>query len=425
MTMHIVVVGLNHQSAPVEVRERVSFSEAGARTAHQTLRQQAGIYEALILSTCNRVEVYVVSVCASAGEVAARSVLNCEEPLYVHRDSDAVEHLFRVASGIESMIVGETEILGQVRRALEMAQASGAAGRVLTSLFQNALRTGRRARNETAVGQHALSVSSAAVDLARQNAGDLQNGTVMVIGTGEVAAHAVAALRHRRSGAPLPTRLIIASRTLARAQATVEEWGLSGFSIAAITEDVMEHFLDRVDVIIAATAVTGPLVSAAAISRSVAERTRPLVIVDLGVPRNIDPLVRAVRNVVYLDMDDVQKAIAANTEARMREIGPVQAIAAEEASSFMSWLRALWVQPLVVDLRSRAEEIRLTELERAMGRLGHLSDQDRMAVEALTQTIIRKILHEPTVRLKENAGGASGYLYAEALRTLFNLEQPG
>ena len=422
MTMHIVVVGLNHHSASVEVRERASFSEEGARAAQEKLRQQGGVYEAAILSTCNRVEVYVVSVCASAGEVAARSVFHGDEPLYVHKDVEAVEHLFRVAAGVESMVVGETQILGQVRRAFEAAQQWGGAGRVLSALFQQALRTGKRARTETEIGHHAVSVSSAAIDLARRSLDVERGASALIIGTGEIARHALDALRNQRVAI---SRLYIASRTLARAQAAVEEWQLSNIAVETITEDAVEAILGRVNLVIAATAVSGPMVSASMLERAVASRTEALVIVDLGVPRNIDPMVRGSRNVNYFDMDDVQSAIAVNGEARLREVGSVKRIAAEEAEEFMSWMKALWVQPLVVGLRSRAEEIRFSEFERAMARLRHLSDQDRRDVEALTETIIRKLLHEPTVRLKENAGEPSGHLYAEALRSLFNLEEQG
>lgn len=409
--MHIVVVGFNHQSAPVGVREQVSFAGPAVAAVHEELRQQTGVHEVTVLSTCNRTEVYTVSICPLAGEAAARSLLTRAAPyLYAHRGRAAIEHLFRVASGIDSIVLGESEILGQVRRAAEAARELGVSKRVLTMLFQQAVQAGKRARTETRISHHAVSTAGAAVALARAHGGELGGKTVLLIGTGEIASQSADAMRNDAVG-----RLIIASRSAARASNLAVNLSGKFSTIEAVTFEQLDSSIDQADIVIAGTSCSEPVVT------SIASRSKPLVVVDLGVPRNIS-IGNAV-GVEYFDIDALNQLVESNLGERRREVGPVERIIAAEADLFESWLRGLGVQPIIATLHGRAEEIRIAELERALRRLSGLSEDDRNVIEALTQSIVNKLLHHPTIRLKEHASEGRGYQFAEALRDLFKLEQ--
>lgn len=413
--MHIVVVGFNHQSAPVEVREQASFTGAAIASVHEELKKRGGVHEVIILSTCNRTEIYTVSVCPLAGETAARSLLASAEPyLYAHRDRDAVDHLFRVASGIDSLVLGETEILGQVRKAAELAREVHVSGRILGTLFQQALHAGKRARSETKIGHHALSTASASVALVRAQAGDLAGKTVLLIGTGMIAGQTVDALRNDGVG-----RLIVASGTASRAIERAGEWTGKFPSIEAIPFEDLAAAVPRADVVIAASTCAKPILTASMIG----PRATALVVVDVGVPRNVDSQIAAIPRVQYFDIDDLNQVVEANLAERRREVAPVEKIVRTEVEGYETWLRTLGVQPVITTLRGRIEQIRSQELEKAMRRMGELSPRDREAVEALTRSIVSKILHNPTIRLKEHANDGRGYQFAEAVRDLFDLEQ--
>lgn len=415
--MHIVVTGLNHQTAPVELRERLSLSGDRLIEAHDALRRLPGVHEAVVLSTCNRTEVYTVSICPAAGEGAARTLLaGAGDSLYVHRGQAAVEHLFSVAAGIDSLIVGESQILRQVRCAAEGAQESGAGGRILGALFQEAVRTGKRARTETGIGRHTLSIASAAVELGRRSIGTLAGRTVMVIGTGTMAAHAVAAIQRYEAA-----RILLVSRSAGRAADQALALSDGRCEIEAVPGQAMETRLPEADLVIAATKSSEPLLRRVAVENAVAGRAERMVLVDVAVPRNIAADVRGLRNTMAYDIDDLKGLVDSNLAARQREVAHVREIVTLEACSFLDWMRALWVQPIISDLRSKADEIRRGELERTMRRMDGLSERERAMVDALTQSIVSRILHDPTLLLKQRAVEGDGYPFAEALRELFRL----
>lgn len=414
--MHIVVVGLNHQTAPVEVREQMSLSASAIATVQEELRGQPGIHEVTILSTCNRTEIYTVSVCAAGGEAASRSLLAAgASHLYVYRDQEAVQHLFRVAAGIDSAILGETQVLGQVSAAFELAHQGAVTGAILSTLFQQAVHTGKRARSETEISRHSLSPSSTAIALARGRLGSLEDRNVVLIGTGAMASHAAVVLRSDRIA-----RLTVVSRSQQRAAEKASLWMGSFPHVEAATVGRFSDSIESADLVVAATVSEEPVLTAAMVTRRT--RSSPLVVVDLGVPRNVEAAVRGLPGVVHFDIDDLNQIVEANLAERRAETAPVERIVEAELESFLAWFHALGVQPLIVDLRSHAEQIRLSELDRALRRLNHLSPQERQIVEGLTQSIVSKLLHQPTIRLKQHATDGRGFQFAEALRDLFNLE---
>jgi glutamyl-tRNA reductase len=415
--MHIVVVGLNHETAPIEAREQTSLSASAIVTVQNELRGQPGMHEVTILSTCNRTEIYTVSVCASGGEAASRSLLSAGAPyLYVYRDDEAVEHLFRVAAGIDSAILGETQVLGQVGAAFELAHQGGVTGGILSTLFQQAVHAGKRARTETAISRNTLSPSHAAVALARGKLASLADRNVVLIGTGAMASSAADALRNDGIA-----KLTVVSRDVYRAAGKAADWMTSFRHVEAIALADVAEAVASADLVVAATTSSDPILTVDVVARRTSAEV--LVVLDMGVPRNVEAAVRGLPGVLHFDIDDLNEVVESNLAERRREIAPVERIVKEEVESFLAWFQALWIQPLLIDLRSRAEAIRSGELDRALRRLASLSPQQREIVESLTQTIVSKLLHEPTIRLKQYATESRGYLFAEALRDLFNLEQ--
>lgn len=416
----IVAVGLNHKVAPVEVRERFAFREETVGTVLDSLGQIAS--ERVVLSTCNRMEVYAVPLRQKQAAVEIRRFLHslrCPSLaesevvpyLYALHNDEAVKHLFGVAAGIDSMILGEPQILGQVRDSYELAAARGATGSVLSALFQRALVAGKRARTETGISRNAASVSHAAVELARQIFGEISSRTVLVVGAGEMSELTAKNLVDNGVGS-----ILVVNRTRERAQELAARFGGT-----ALGWDSMGEALLRADIVITSTGssstIFGPdLVGAVLRDR----RGRPLFLVDIAVPRDVDPAVGQMENVFLYDIDDLQSAVAANLREREKEIGKVQAIVDEEAATFVAWLRCQEVVPTIVALRDRLEQIRQGELARYGARLS-LGERERNAVEALTQAMVNKILHGPTVRLKAQANDGACGLYVDAVRALFDL----
>jgi glutamyl-tRNA reductase len=409
----IALVGLSHQSTPIEVRERafVPLPQAAALA-----RDLAGEGEAVCLSTCNRTELYLVGADAEPRGLAALegvSGLPEEELLgvvYRLHDEAAALHLFRVAAGLDSMVPGEGEILGQVREAYE----EGAPGAILDRLFRQALHAGKKVRAETAIGESPASVSSAAAALAQQVFGDLGGCRVLLAGAGHVAELAARSLVAR--GASIA---FVANRSEERAGDLARRFGG-----AAIPLDGAVDHLVEVDVLLAATGapertLTREHVEAALRGR----RGRPLFLIDLAVPRNLDPAIHELDGCFLYDIDDLESVVSAGLAGRRREAGRAEAIVAAEAERFRKWHASREVVPEIASLRAWAEEIRAAELERARARLG-LSEDQHAAVESVTAQIVAKLLHLPTVRLKEAAAGADGGSYAQALRHLFGLDEP-
>jgi glutamyl-tRNA reductase len=387
--MHLVLVGISHHHAPVELRERVALDPEQAAA----LAAQLG--EAVCLSTCNRTELYLVADDAEEAERRAVAALAELEPqvepaLYRLRDQAAALHLFRVAAGLDSLVPGEGEILGQVRAAYE----AGTPGLVLDKVFRQALHAGRKVRAQTAIGESPASVSSAAAALAEQVFGDLDGCRIMLIGVGEVGDQAARNLRRR--GAEIA---LTANSKTDRAQ--------------------LEAELARVDVVVSATSSAGYVLDAETVER--ARNGRQLLFIDLAVPRDLDPAIHELDSCYLYDIDDLEAIVSETLVGRRGEAIRAEAIVATEAEKFHAWHASLDVVPAIASLRAHAEEIREAELRKAEGVLGRLDDTQRRAVESMTAQIVNKLLHLPTVRMKQAAVSADGVIYAEAVRHLFGL----
>ena len=416
--MRLVLVGTSHKSAPVELRERLHLkdSEAGALAA-----AIANGGEAVALSTCNRTEVYLVDDGEGAGEralgaLADRAALpaaKLRESTYAVADEGAAVHLFRVAAGLDSLIPGEAQILGQVRAAYEAACESDAVGPALHRLFGQALRVGRRVRTETAIAENPASISSAAAELAERLLGDLRDRRVLVIGAGKMADLAAVNLAARGAQS-----IVVANRSPESAMRLAERFGGQ-----AVGLDALEEELVRADLVVASTSAEGQVVGADDVGRALAQRAgRPLSFIDIAVPRDLDPAIGELDGCHLYDIDDLQSVVDASVASRREEAVRAEAIVAEEGERFLEWWRSLDVVPAIASLRARAESIRRAELERAERRLASLTPSERQAVEALTSQIVAKLLHLPTVRMKEAAAAEDGLAYAEAVRHLFDLE---
>lgn len=417
--MHVVVVGVSHPSAPLAIRERLALApEACAGLLARAL--SAGADEAVVLVTCGRTELYAARRNSAPDPVALASLLaetgrapleSLQPYLEQRRGRDAIVHLLRVASGVGSLVLGESEILGQVARAHESAAREGMSGPVLGRLFGTAVRAGRRARDETAIGAKAISVPSVAVQAALRALGTLEGRVVLVLGAGETSELAVRALMAR--GAALP---IIMNRTLARAEALAAVFGTR-----AEPMDRLLPTLAGVDVVVSSTGAPRALLSADDVRRAMRAREgRPLAIVDMAVPRDVDPAVRDLPGVHYFDLDDLARAAEENLNGRRAEVPRVEAIVTEETERVIEWMRTTSVTPTIASLRSRAEEIRQAELTRALRRLPHLSERERRALEAFSKSLVKKLLHDPTSALKAEAG--NGAELTHALRRLFALD---
>ena len=394
--MRLVLVGTSHHHAPIELREQVALDPRDAQALAARLVE--GGREAVCLSTCNRTELYVAAGEAEQAEKDAVAALASLEPdvepaLYRLHDRAAAHHLFRVAAGLDSLVPGEGEILGQVRLAYEL----GTAGPFLDRVFRQALHTGRKVRAQTAIGESPASVSAAAAALAEQVFGSLEGRSILLLGAGKVSDQAARNLRSR--GAEI---------TLAANSKTVRER--------------IDEQLEAVDVVIASTNAAGLVLEAAAVADALRRRKgRRLLLVDLAVPRDLDPAIGELDGCYLYDIDDLEQIVVETLLLRRQEAERAEAIVAAEAEKFHEWHSSLDVVPAIASLRARAEEIREAELQKAESRLGRLDEGQRRAVEAVTAQIVNKLLHLPTVRMKQAAAAADGVLYAEAVRHLFGL----
>jgi glutamyl-tRNA reductase len=398
--MNLVLVGTSHRLAPVEVRERVAFD---LESASDLAKRLAGEGEAVCLSTCNRTEVYLAQADAERAEALAGAALaEGEIELYRLRDEAAALHLFRVAGGLDSLVVGEGEILGQVRAAYE----AGSCGPVLDRLFRQALHVGKKVRAETAIAENPTSVPSAAAALAEQVFGDLAGSHVLLIGAGDVSEVAARSLAAR--GASIAA---VTSRTEERAAELARRFGGR-----AVPFEHVRTELERTDVVVSSTSSPDYVLSPELVPD---RRGRPLFVIDLAVPRDVDPALAELDDCYLYDIDDLQAVVSESLSGRRREAARAESIVAHEADRFRHWQASLDVVPAIASLRERAERIRSRELEKAESRLEGLSESERRTVESLTTQIVNKLLHVPIVRLKEAA--ATDGAYVEAARHLFDL----
>jgi glutamyl-tRNA reductase len=440
--LRVCVAGISHKTAPLAVRERVTLDAGGGVAFAVGLIDEGVAVEALVLSTCNRTEVYLYTddpplarrcVTARLSASSGASAADVEAGLYWHTGNAAIAHLFRVVSGLDSLILGEDQIVAQVRAAYRDAREAGVIGVVFNRLFSYALSTGKRVRNATNPNGRRRSVSLTAVEHAQRLLGDLSPCTAVVLGTGETSELTARHLRECRV-----RRLVVAGRRVDAAHEIARRVGGTACSLHGL-----DGLLGEADVVISSTAAPHHLITAAQVRRGVESRTarsaggrssRPeLLIVDLAVPRDVDPAVASTPGVVLVTIDDLLPmgrdgdALApaqACSNGHQADERPAQIIE-EELDRVNEWLRGLAVTPTLLDLRQHIESLRDRELERFAPRLGELTGAELEAVDALTRAIVRKILHEPTVRLKELAGRRGGYSYAEALRELFGLGVSG
>ena len=414
----IVVVGLNHETAPVAVREALAFPKEALPEALARVREEAGLGEAVILSTCNRVEVYGHAAEESKDAVAAfLARYHAREPgeiaphLYRLEGEAAVRHAFRVAASLDSMVMGEPQILGQVKDAYEAAEKAGSLGSVLNALRNRSIAAARRARTETAIGRNAVSVSHVAVELARKIFGELRDRSVLLVGAGKMSE--VAARQMVRDGARAS---VLGGRTFERAEQLAAALG----GRAAPFESLRGE-LAKADIVISGTGAPGVVIHRADVEAAqAARRGRPLFIIDIAVPRDVAEDAGKVSGVFLYDLDDVKKVAEANLRERKKEASAAEAIVEEEIREFLEWRRSLDVVPLLVELRRRGDEIRKAEIEKARRRLGPLTPEQESALEAATSAIVNKLLHGPTVQLKQMAGNGQPE-HVGFIRKLFGL----
>lgn len=424
--MKILLIGMSHRSAPIDVREQFAVEDHTA--ALRKLADREEVDEAVLVSTCNRVEVVVTTRQPDAARLVLHHFFHVElggntpiaggghldDHVYEYRDHDAISHVFRVASAIDSMVVGEPQILGQMKDAYRLARESGSCGPLLSRLFQRAFATAKRVKNETRISHRPVSVARVAVDLARQIFEDLADKRALMIGAGEMIEMALFALQREGLG----ERRIV-NRTRARAEALAHRYQGTAHGLDEIGE-----LLVGADIVLSCIAGDQPLLTTAQLETALrARRGRPIFLIDMGVPRNIDPAVNEIDNAYLYDIDDLQDVASANEEERRRESLAGERIVLEEQERFAGWLVALQAVPTIKHLLARAEQIRTTELARSAARLG-LDEAQREGVEALTRAIVNKLLHPPLARLGAQTDREEGLAVLEEARALFALDDP-
>ena len=417
--MHrLVCLGLSHRTAPVELRERVGALGAGAERCPAVL-------EHAVLHTCYRVELYarlaagvedardeLVDALSAAHDVPRDLLL---DHLYVHAGDDAARHLCRVAAGLDSLVLGEAEILGQVREAYDSASAVGSAGPGLALLFRAAITAGRRARSETAIGANPATASSMALALAEGALGGLRDKRLLVVGAGRIGLQTLKAAEGRRVAS-----VAVANRSQERALEVAQRFGASAHGL-----DELEGALALADVAVTATSSEAPVLAAEAVGRALAGRgERPLVIVDLAVPADVERAAGDIAGVRLFDVDDLRAGLDDAMSARLREVPKVEAVVEDEVERFARRYRELEVEPLLSELRKRAESVRARELERALAELGEVEPKVAERMELLSRTLVKRLLHDPTVRARARAGDGDADDVAEAVRGLFGISAP-
>ncbi len=417
--MAVIVAGVSHATAPIEVREKLAFRPHEAVREIAQLRDAGLIREGVVLSTCNRTEIYAVEQNGdSLGQIteilSARLGQDASQFVYLRRDHEAASHLFAVAAGLESMILGESQIHGQVKAAWEECRAHS--GPILNRMFQSALLAAARAREETGIGHGAASVSSAAVQLAKKIFGSLKGRRAMILGAGDVAEIALECLQNE--GVRVA---IVANRTFERAQSLAER-----HAATAMHYEECWKSLSEVDVLLCSTASPVPVVTVARVRDGVDARgDRPLCILDIALPRDVEAAVGDLDNVFLYDLDDLRAAAAANLERREEDIPAAQRIIAEEVRVYWDWVAGLAAVPVVREFREEMDRVRSAELAVALRRIGPLSPEQRGAIEHFSRALMNKFLHEPSVRLKAAAANGRGLGVVDAARYLFALGEKG
>ncbi|MDF2460076.1 MAG: hemA [Nitrospira sp.] len=424
--MHIVVVGLSHKTAPVEIREKLAVPESRLGEALTRLCAYQGIREGILLSTCNRVEVYAVVEDLEAGygriqEFLADAHLSVASEqltphLYWQTGDRAITHLFRVACSLDSMVVGESQILGQVKDAFEMALTHKTTGLILNKVVKKAISVAKRVRTDTRIAETAVSVSYAAVELAKKIFSDLRDKTVLLVGAGEMAK--LAARHFMAAGV---RHVLVTTRTPQHAVALADR-----FNGTAVPFEQFREEMAAADIVLVSTGAAHYLVGSDDVQRAVKQRmNRPMFLIDISVPRNIDPAVRHVDNAFLFDIDDLKFRVEQNRGERLQEAERAEHMVIEEVAAVRQWLQSLEVTPTIVALRGRVEDIKRAEVEKALARLAHLPPQERALVEAMASSIVNKLIHNTMVTLKSEVTTADGAAFVEAARRFFNLGDAG
>lgn len=421
--MDLVMGGLSHKTAPVEIREGLEIPKRKLEGALALLLQGDCLHEGVIISTCNRTEVYVVAHSFEEGKegilkyLTSYHKLSQEELLkylYFFANKEAASHLFEVSSSLDSMVVGEAQVLGQVKEAYAAALETKATSIILNRLFNQAIATGKKARTQTSIGESAVSVSYAAVELAKRIFENLRGKVAMILGAGEMSE---LTLKHLVSAGV--STVLVSNRTFHRAVELAKR-----FQGKAINFDQLVEYMAEADIVISSTAAPHYILKKEDLSKVMSKRKgRPIFLIDIAVPRDIDPKVNKLENVFLYDIDDLEGVVQANIAEREKESRKVRRIIGQEVEGFSAWIHSLEVTPTIAALKKKAEEIRVLETERILRKLDHLSPRERNIVNALTGTIVNKLLHQPIVKVKDGAPKKDGYIYLEALRKLFELEE--
>jgi glutamyl-tRNA reductase len=420
----VLVVGLSHKTAPVDVRERLAMGKEAVPAVLARLSARPELREVMFLSTCNRVEVHALVDDEDAANEAIREVLAEEGKagspdalapfLYARSGDEAVRHIFRVTASLDSMVLGEPQILGQVKDAYDLAKTAGTLGSFLGRCVHRAFTVAKRVRTETALGAGTVSISSVAVDLARRIFGDLGRSTVLLVGAGEMAEQAAKALG---KGAHA---LRVCNRSFDRAAALAKEYGASAERWEQLEDEIISA-----DIVVASTASREVVITRDMVKRAMkARRYKTLFFVDIAVPRNVEASVHAIDNVYVYNVDDLEQQVAEGLKSRQAEVAAAEKIVAQELADFQTWARGLHVQPTVVALRAKTRAIFLAELQKTLGgRLKHLVEGDRDALAQMVESAVNKLLHAPTTRLKASAAEGAAADLASALKHLFDLRE--
>ncbi len=421
--MHLVVIGLNHRTAPVEIREKISIPEDAISEALSALKSGTPVSECLILSTCNRTEIYACAETRSdddaiIGWIAKHFGIGDSElrsHLYSYAGHKAAEHLFRVASGIDSMVVGEAQILGQVKGAYASAVGGGFTGSVLNNLFQQAITVGKRVRTETEIGKGAFSVGSVAVRLAKSIFDRLSGRTVLIVGAGKMSELTITNLVS--AGA---NDIMVTNRTYEKAVSLADQ-----FNGRAAKMDDLASILESADIVITSTGSNDPIISRKMIAAvHHARRGRPIFLIDMAVPRDIEPEAGRLDNVFLYDMDDLQSVVAEDMAERHAEVEKAERIIAEEIEEFLRWFRTMDAVPIITALRDKFEDIRSAEYDNLVAKLPHLSPEEREAISAAMRSVVNKICHQPMIQIKDYAAQDDSSVRLETICDVFGICPP-
>ncbi|MDR6226447.1 glutamyl-tRNA reductase [Desmospora profundinema] len=420
--MHIIALGFNHKTAPVELRERMAFSAEDLTAPLQRLRQQKSILECVIISTCNRMELYVVSDQLHTGRYYAKSFLEGEfgldrnrfEPhLYIKEDEHAIRHLFTVVCGLDSMVLGETQILGQVKQSFLAAQEAGVTGTLFNQLFKQAVTMGKRVQSETEIGQNAVSVSYAAVELGKKMFSTFTGKTVLLLGAGETGE--LTARHLRDAGAD---KVIVLNRTLEKAEEVAGRFDGEARPLSLLVESIREA-----DIVVSSTGAPSTVIGRDAVEEAVGKRAFPLFLIDIAVPRDIDPKVHGMDNVFLFDIDDLQGMVETNIQLRAQEAEKVRAMVEEEYGLFQEWLQTLGVVPLITALREKALAIQEETMNSIERKLPDLTEREKRVLRKHTKSIVNQLLRDPMVRVKELAATSDRDEALDMFVHLFALEE--